>query len=63
MLAPKFAALLAIVGSVLVIASAVLGETSFADWTLDAAQAFLSLGVIVFLGYFLFGCIIDIRNT
>ena len=49
MLLPKLAAVLAVVGVVCLLLSAVLGATSIADWVLDAAQAFLLLGTLFLL--------------
>ena len=43
MLATILAAALALVGFVLLAASAFLGVTMLADWTMDAAQVFLSV--------------------
>jgi hypothetical protein len=63
MLMPKLAAVLAVVGSVCLVLSAVLGATSIADWVLDAAQAFLLLGALVFIFYVVRGLIIDIAEA
>jgi hypothetical protein len=60
MLMPKLAALLAVVGVVCLLLSAVLGATSIADWVLDAAEAFLLLGAFVFIFYVVRGLVIDI---
>jgi len=67
MLATKLAAVLALAGFVLLVASAFLGSAVFgmshlADWTVDAAQAFLWLAVSVYLGYFLAACVSEVRN-
>ncbi len=63
MLLPKLAAVLGVVGVVCLVLSAVLGATSIADWTLDAAQAFLLLGAVVFIYYVVRGLIIDIAEA
>jgi len=60
MLLPKLAAVLAVVGVVCLLLSAVFGAASIADWVLDAAQAFLLLGAVVFIFYVVRGLIIDI---
>lgn len=62
MLATILAAALALVGFVLLAASAFLGVTNLADWTMDAAQVFLSLAVCIYLGYFLAACVAEVRN-
>lgn len=67
MFATKLAGLLALVGFVLLFVSAVLGSavlhvSYLADWTIDAAQAFLWLAASVYLGYFLAGCVSEVRN-
>ena len=63
----KIAGLLALLGFVLLIASAFLGSAIFgipnlADWTVDAAQIFIWLGVIIYLGNFLADCTKEIRS-
>lgn len=67
MFATKLAAVLALVGFVLLVASAFLGSALFgianlADWAVDAAQAFLWLAMSVYLGYFLAASVSEIRN-
>jgi hypothetical protein len=62
MFATKLAAVLALVGFVLLAVSAFLGVTHLADWTIDAAQAFLWLAMIIYLGYFLAASVSEIRN-
>jgi ABC-type transport system involved in cytochrome c biogenesis permease subunit len=67
MFATMLAAVLALVGFVLLVASAFLGSAVFgisnlADWTVDAAQAFLWLAMLVYLGYFLAASVTEIRN-
>jgi hypothetical protein len=63
MLMPKIAALLALVGVVCLVLSAVLGATSVADWVLDAAQAFLLLAALVFIFYVVHGLVLDIAEA
>jgi hypothetical protein len=63
MSAPIFAVLLAMRGGLLLAVSAFLGVTPFADWTIFGAEASLVLAVVVFLGWFLAGCIAEIRNA
>jgi len=63
MLAPRFAAVLAVVGILCLGGSALLGATRMADWATDAAQAFLALAIVVFLGYFVAGVISDLRKV
>ena len=58
---PKIAGVLAALGFVLVVLSAVLGSAlfgnqDFADWSLIASQVCIWLAASVFLGYFLHGC-------
>ena len=67
MFATILTAVLALVGFVLLVASAFLGSAllggpHLADWTVDAAQAFLFLAVIIYLGYFLAACVTEVRN-
>ena len=67
MVATILAAGLALLGFVLLVASAFLGSALLggphvADWTLDAAQVFLSLAVVIYLGYFLAACVTEVRN-
>jgi hypothetical protein len=68
MSAPKIAGLLAVLGFVLVVLSALLGSAvfgnqDFADWTLIASQVCIWLAASVFLGYFLHGCASEIRRV
>ena len=67
MSAPKIAGLLAALGFVLVVLSAVLGSAlignqDFADGSLIASQVCIWLAASVFLGYFLHGCASEIRR-
>jgi hypothetical protein len=61
--APVVAALLALLGGLLLLVSAFLGVTAFADWTMLAAESCLVVAVIIFLAWFLVGCISEIRNA
>jgi hypothetical protein len=62
MLLPRFALLLTLVGLILLMVSVVLSVSRFADWTLDTAQGFLILAVVVFLGYVFAGFVADVRR-
>ena len=67
MFATILAAVLALVGFVLLVASAFLGSAVFgsahlADWAIYAAQASLWLAMVIYLGYFLAASITEIRN-
>jgi hypothetical protein len=63
MRAPLIAAVLAVVGCLFLAMSAFLGVTPFADWTMFAAEICLVAGAVVFLGWFLAGCVDEIRNA
>jgi len=63
MRAPAIAVLLAVLGGFFLCASAFLGVTALGNWTMFAAEASLVLAAIVFLGWFLAGCVSDIRNA
>ena len=63
MSAPIFAALLAVLGGLLLVVSAFLGVTRAADWTIFGAEASLVVAAVVFLGWFIVGCIVEIRNA
>jgi hypothetical protein len=63
MFMPKLAAVLGVVGLVCLVLSAVLGATSMADWVLDAAQAFLLLGALVFIFYVVRGVVLEIADA
>jgi hypothetical protein len=63
MFMPKLAAVLGVVGVVCLLLSAVLGATSIADWTLDAAQAFLLVGALVFIFYVVRGIVLEIADA
>jgi len=55
MLIPKIAAVIGIVGLILLPISAALGATSIADWILDAAQAFIVFAALLFEAYVFIG--------
>jgi hypothetical protein len=61
--APIFAALLGVMGGALLVISAFLGVTPIADWTIVGAAACFMIAVIVFLGWFLAGCVDEIRKA
>jgi hypothetical protein len=63
MSAPIFAALLAVLGGLLLVISAFLGVTPAADWTIFGAEASLVVAAVVFLGWFIAGCIAEIRSA
>jgi hypothetical protein len=63
MRAPLIAVGLAAIGAIFLCASAFLGVTAYADWTMFAAEASLVTAVIVFLGWFVVGCIGEIRKV
>ncbi len=57
------AAVIAILGGFFLCVSAFLGVTALADWTILAAETCLVVAVILFLGWFLAGCISEIRKA
>ena len=63
MLMPWLAAVLGVVGIVCLFLSALVGATSIADWTLDAAQAFIILAALVFLFYVARGIVLEIADA
>ena len=63
MRAPLVATLLALLGGLLLLVSAFLGVTAAADWTISAAEISFVSAVVVFLGWFLAGCVSEIRNA
>jgi len=63
MRAPVIAFLLAVLGGVFLFVSAFLGVNTFADWTMSAAEACFVSAVVLFLGWFLAGCVSEIRNA
>lgn len=63
MRAPLIAIVLAVLGGLLLAVSAFIGVSNLADWTVFAAEISLVLAVIIFLGWFIGGCISEIRNA
>jgi len=63
MRAPVIAALLAVIGGLFLTISAFLGVTPSADWTMLAAETCLVAAVVLFLGWFLVGCVEEIRSA
>jgi len=63
MLAPIIAIVLAALAALCLGASTLLGVTALADWTIDAAQVFLVLAVVVFYAYFLVACVNEFRKA
>lgn len=63
MRAPLIATLLALSGGLFLLVSAFLGVTAAADWTILAAEICFVLAVIIFLGWFLAGCVSEIRKA
>jgi hypothetical protein len=63
MRAPLIAAVLALVGGLFLAMSAFLGVTPFADWTMLGAEICFVVAVVLFLGWFLAGCVEEIRNA
>jgi hypothetical protein len=61
MLAPKLAAILALVGFVCLLLSAFLGVSHLADWLVDGSEGLLVAAAVIFLGYFVAGVISDAR--
>jgi hypothetical protein len=61
--APLLAFVLAVLAGLLLAVSAFLGVTPLADWTVLIAEISLVLSAIVFLGWFIAGCISEIRNA
>jgi hypothetical protein len=52
-----------VAGAIFLCLSAFLGVTAYADWTIFAAEICLVAAVVVFLGWFLAGCISEIRKA
>jgi len=61
--APVIAAILAVVGCLFLAMSAFLGVTPFRDRTMLGAEACLVAAAVLFLGWFLAGCVEEIRNA
>jgi hypothetical protein len=63
MRAPLIAIVLAVAGAMFLCASAFLGVTAYADWTMFAAALCLVTAIVVFLAWFLVGCISEIGKA
>jgi hypothetical protein len=63
MRAPLIAIVLAMAAAIFLCVSAFLGVTAYADWTMLAAEICLVAAVVIFLGWFLAGCISEIRKA
>ncbi len=63
MRAPLIAIVLAVLGGLFLAVSSFIGVSNLADWTVFAAEISLVLAVIIFLGWFVAGCISEIRNA
>jgi len=63
MQAPLIAFALAVLGGALLVLSAFLGVSAPADWTILGAEICFVVAIIVFLGWFLKGCVEEIRNA
>jgi hypothetical protein len=61
--APLIAIVLAVTAAIFLCVSAFLGVTAYADWTMLAAEICLVAAVVIFLGWFLAGCISEIRKA
>ena len=61
--APLIAAMLALLAFLFLVVSAFLGVTALADWTVLAAESGFVLAAIVFLGWFVVGCVQQIRRA
>ncbi len=67
MLVPRVAALLALIGFMLLLLSALLGSAQWHvpnldDWTIYAAEFSFVLAVILFYGWFFVECVKEIRD-
>ena len=60
---PLIALAVAVLGGALLVLSAFLGVSTPANWTILGAEICLVIATIVFLGWFLKGCIEEIRNA
>lgn len=63
MQAPLTALAIAVLGGLLLALSAFLGVTAAANWTILGAEVCFVVAAIVFLGWFLKGCLEEIRNA
>jgi len=61
MWAPILSAVLACLGAIGLLASAVMGVGPAADYVLDAAEASFAVAAVVFLAYVIVGIIADAR--
>jgi hypothetical protein len=60
---PIVALLLALCGGAFLAISAFLGVSTVADGTMIAAETCIALAVVIYLGWFIAGCISEIRNA
>ena len=63
MRAPIVALVLALCGGAFLAASAFLGVSAAADATIIAAETCIVLAVVIYLGWFIAGCVSEIRNA
>jgi len=63
MQAPLIALAIAVLGGLLLVLSAFLGITASANWTILGAEICFVVATILFLGWFLKGCIEEIQNA
>jgi hypothetical protein len=63
MRAPIVALALALLGGAFLAVSAFLGVSAAADGTMLAAETCIVLAVVIYLGWFIAGCISEIRNA
>ena len=59
---PLVSVALVVLGGIFLCASAFLGVTALADWTVLAAEALVALAACLFLGWFIVGCAAEIRR-
>ena len=60
---PIVALLMALCGGAFLATSAFLGVSTVADGTMIAAETCIALAVVIYLGWFIAGCISEIRNA
>lgn len=63
MYAPIVALVLALLGGALLAISAFLGVSAAADGTILAAETCIVFAVVIYLGWFIAGCVSEIRNA
>jgi len=63
MRAPVVALVLALCGGAFLAISAFLGVSTAADGTILAAETCIALAVIIYLGWFIAGCVSEIHNA